>query len=144
MWELIFNDTWFHFRTYIAILKQMSRFGTYSGYETITRIYINVNFQAFTHLSRIIVTWFRHRHMTMILLYHWWEFWSRDTGVLIILSIFHFLGSSGLSRFPIGCVFAEYYLFIPNLTYISFGTLEITLIGLDQILKFSGFSLYPL
>ena len=28
----------------------MSSFGTYPGFETITRIHINVNFQAFTHL----------------------------------------------------------------------------------------------
>ena len=28
----------------------MSRFRTYPGFETITRIHINVNFQAFTHL----------------------------------------------------------------------------------------------
>ena len=41
----------------IPILKQLPHFiscrvfGTYSGFETINRIHINVNFQAFQHLS---------------------------------------------------------------------------------------------
>ena len=44
--------------THIPILKQLLQFsscqvfGTYSGFGTITRIHINVNFQAFTHLRK--------------------------------------------------------------------------------------------
>ena len=43
----------------IPILKQLPHFiscrvfGTYSGFETINRIHINVNFQAFQHLSNL-------------------------------------------------------------------------------------------
>ena len=88
---------------HILVMRQSLKFTSMSIYKILR-----------TYEVHIIVTWYKQRHMTMILLYHWWEFWSRDTGVLIILSIFHFLGSSGLSRFPIGCVFAEYDLFKPT------------------------------
>ena len=81
--------------------------------------------------------------MTIILHCHWWEFWSCDTAVIIILSIIFikneklliqimiganlsYLGfSAGYRRFQIGCVFAEYNLFKPtifkqNFIYIIF------------------------
>ena len=35
----------------------------------------------------ILVTWYRRRHMTLILHYHWWECCSRNTDVIVILSI---------------------------------------------------------
>jgi len=45
-----------NFETYILVLRQLLDFsscrifGTYPGFETITGIHINVNFQVFTHL----------------------------------------------------------------------------------------------
>ena len=48
--ELVFDVSWFYF----PILKQLPDFsschvfGTYPGFETITGIHINVNFQTFT------------------------------------------------------------------------------------------------
>jgi len=44
--------------THIPILNQLLQFsscqvfGTFPGFQTITRIHINVNFQAFTHLRK--------------------------------------------------------------------------------------------
>ena len=57
MRELAFVDTRFHFRTNlyfktILSFQLMSSFcSIYTGFKTVTRIHINVNFQAFTHLS---------------------------------------------------------------------------------------------
>jgi len=53
--ELVFDNSWFHFRTnpYFETITgfQLIRvFGTYSSFETITGILINVNFLAFTLL----------------------------------------------------------------------------------------------
>ena len=65
----------------------------------------------------VVVTWYRPRHVTMILQCCWWEFWLHDTDVLIILIILsiisEFLRVRPLRylRFQIGCVFAEYDLF---------------------------------
>ena len=35
----------------------------------------------------ILVTWYRHRQVTTMLHYHWWEFWWRNTDLQIKLSI---------------------------------------------------------
>ena len=48
MWELVFDDSWFYFRTYpyfetITRIQLMSRFRKYPGFETIT------GFQLITH-----------------------------------------------------------------------------------------------
>ena len=56
VWELVFDDSWFYFRTYpyfetfTADFSSSCVFGTYRGFETINGIHINVDFQVFTHL----------------------------------------------------------------------------------------------
>ena len=72
----------------------------------------------------IIITCFRLYHIISILHCHWWEFWSSDTDVSIILSIISFLNEKLLNtnnnrnqtkffRLPWDIVFAEYDLFKP-------------------------------
>ena len=78
--------------------------------------------------------------MTKIMHCHWWEFWSRDMEVFIILSIIFIKNEKLLNsnnnrskpkfvleyrRFQIGCVFAEHdrfkpTIFIQNIIYIDF------------------------
>ena len=118
-------------------------------------------------------TWNRRSHVAIILHCHyWWEFCSRDTDVLIILSIicikneklldlnnnrskpefFRLLWYIFVSeRFRTFCWPLK--LFIEKFWY-NFGTVlyqfsetrtsDRTLILLDQLLKFLGFSIYPL
>ena len=52
-------------------------------------IYTSVSLDQNSHqwLCSILVIWYRWSHMIMILHCHWWEFWSHNTGIFIILSI---------------------------------------------------------
>jgi len=111
-----FGDTSFHFRTNpysekTTTFKLLLRFETYLGFEA---IYINVNFKNFTHL-RITCHDDTDTWQWSILRCHWWEFWSRDTDVFIVISYLlklknykipliiganlSFSGSSGISSF---------------------------------------------
>ena len=105
--------------------------------------------------------------MTLILHCNWWEYWSRDTDVSIIISSLSFKGvfqaPLGYRSFQIGCVFVEcdlfyyYESFTKSYIYLFWynfdtdlyqvletGTSDRTLISLYQLPRFSGFSLYPL
>ena len=69
----------------------------------------------------IIVTCLRLYHVTSILHCHWKKFWTLDTDVYL-----------------------TYIRFGIILTLLETGTLDRCLIGIVQILRFSGFILYPL
>ena len=95
----------------------------------------------------------------MILHCYWWEFWSRETDVLIILVIIlikheillnlnntrskpHFFR---LLWYIVVFRLVAYLLNIISVLYqfLEIGTSDRTLIGIDQRLKCCGFSLYP-
>ena len=107
--------------------------------------------------------------MTSILHCHWWEFWSHDTDVQLIFSIISFINEKLLNlnnnrskpkllRLLWDIVAVDLFkptIFIQNFIFIDFrktvlcpfletGTSVKALMGLDQLLKCSGFSIYPL
>jgi len=65
----------------------------------------------------ILVTWYRQRHVTTLLYYHWWEFWWRTY-------IWIFVFDTVLYQF------------------LETGTSDITFMGRNQELKWLAFSLY--
>ena len=84
---------------YITILKQLPHFsscrvfGTYPGFETITRIHINVKFQAFAHL-RIKTRFFdkvkyKKQKTKILFFYDLKSLWHREIKILILFCSFN-------------------------------------------------------
>jgi len=76
-----------------------------------------------------VVTWYRRRHVTSILLCYWWYLWSRDLSL----------------RFSKFYIYEFSYNFNTVLyQFLETGKSDKTFMGHDQELKWLAFSLYPL
>ena len=94
-------------------------------------IYTSVLFDQKFHQWQFskVVTWYRRRHVTSILLCRWWYFWSRDLSL----------------RFSKLYIYELSYNFNTVLNqFLERGTSDKTFMGHDQELKLLSFSLYPL